>query len=340
MKIQFSSKKESAPDKENGLQVLYGPSRRVAYKLRWYLILLLAASPLVWLIARIGTSAIWVEALAQLSFPITELRALETGIVKEIPVQIGERVTTGQLLIELDNPLWRQRINLLDPLDTNSISLNKLGGAESLQQHSINLEEEHVKLYKRLHQQGAISKAELLKSEVELNAQRLALMELQRRSRLDSYDIGGNPSEMNRDRREQLWLRDRLNHLNFHASTVGNVAEVLVTPGENVGPGTLMMRIEEDKAPILWIYLQPKNAEFAQVGRKIEVLMPNGEWETAEVIKQADFARRLPAGLNRGFGVDGLSLQVPARFLKPIPRVWQVDRLPLKVRFPRSWPWA
>ena len=44
MKVRFASSKERSPDQENGLKVLYGPSRRVAYKLRWYLILLLVGA--------------------------------------------------------------------------------------------------------------------------------------------------------------------------------------------------------------------------------------------------------------------------------------------------------
>lgn len=52
MKIKFSSAKEQQPTQEQGLQVLYAPGKRLAFRVRWYLILLAVLSPLLWLIGR------------------------------------------------------------------------------------------------------------------------------------------------------------------------------------------------------------------------------------------------------------------------------------------------
>ena len=51
MKIRFDSRKELNPTQEQGLTVLYAPGKRMAFRVRWYLILLLVASPLIWLAA-------------------------------------------------------------------------------------------------------------------------------------------------------------------------------------------------------------------------------------------------------------------------------------------------
>ena len=79
MKIRFSSPKEQQPTREQGLKVLYAPGKRLAFKLRWYLILLAVTSPLLWLVGRALLSVWLIEAPAQLLLPASELRAREPG---------------------------------------------------------------------------------------------------------------------------------------------------------------------------------------------------------------------------------------------------------------------
>lgn len=98
------------------------------------------------------------------------------------------------------------------------------------------------------------------------------------------------------------------------------------------------MRIEEDEEPLVWVYLPPKQARQARDGQELEVELPDGSWIEAIVIDQADMARRLPPGLNGSPGANNLALQVPARFIEPLPSMWRFDQLPLRVRFPLRLP--
>lgn len=95
MKIRFSSSKEQQPTQDQGLQVLYAPGKRLAFKLRWYLILLAVLSPLLWLLGSWLLGALLVEAPAQLVLANTELRAREPAQVQQILVRPGERVEAG-----------------------------------------------------------------------------------------------------------------------------------------------------------------------------------------------------------------------------------------------------
>ena len=174
--------------------------------------------------------------------------------------------------------------------------------------------------------------------EVELNAQKLVLLELERRLRQDDFPYKGEPIQNLRDARERNWIDGRLKLLNLRALSDGRVAEVLVNQGENVGSGTLLMRIEAHEEPLVWVYLPPKQARQARAGQELEVKMPDGNWLEAIVIDQADLARRLPPGLNGSPGANNLALQVPVRFVEPLPAMWRVNQLPLRVRFPLRWP--
>ena len=120
MKVRFDSSKELRPDQDNGLKVLYGPSKRVAYRLRWYLILALVLSPLVYVFGRITLDLLRVEVPAQLQVPSTEIRALESGTIADVGVEVGERVEPGDLLLRLDNPDWRLRLDQLQPASADN----------------------------------------------------------------------------------------------------------------------------------------------------------------------------------------------------------------------------
>lgn len=330
MKVRFASVKERSPDLEQGLKVLYGPSRRVAYRLRWYLILLVVASPLLWLGGRLRLVALQRRAPAQLVLATTELRAPDGGTVERVLVQ------AGQLLVQLDNPQWHLRLDQLRP--ANPAGPDRLGrSALALQGESVGLQGQMVDLFRSLHQQGGLSSAELLAAEVQLKLFQVNLLDLQRRLRQERYQVEGDPIATLREERERAWLRARLGKLGLRAPRGGRVMEVLVSPGESVGPGSLLLRLERPDPPQLWIYLRPEQAGWAEPNRSVEVQMPNGHWRQAQVLAPADLARRLPAGLPAPLGSEGLTLQVPARLLEPLPAGWQVDQLPLQVRFPHEW---
>jgi multidrug resistance efflux pump len=259
-------------------------------------------------------------------------------------VEVGGRVEPGDLLLRLDNPDWRLRLDQLQPASADNP--NGLGNsATSLQNSTVRLQGQVVQLFKGLHREGATSSAELLRSEVDLNMQRLALLELERRLRQERFQVEGEPIQNLRDGRERDWLAARLDLLSIRADNPGRVSELLVNKGESVGPGTLLMRVERAEEPLLWIYLRPRDAELARPGGSVEVRMPDDSWLKARILQQADLARLLPRGLRSSvggeglasLGADGLALQLPARFEKALPLQWRVDQLPVKVRFPRPW---
>lgn len=336
MKIRFNSDKERNPTQDGGLKVLYAPGKRGAFRLRWYLILLLISSPLLWVFGRLGVGYLRVEAPAQIEVPVVELRAREAGTVAELLVKSGDHVQSGQRLLSLDNPEWRLRIQQLQPGEV-PVASSPSTEALQLQQRAIELARQRVNQVQALLAQGAATRGELLNAQAELNTQQQVLLDLQARLRAQRSQAEGDPLQLLREDRERQWLQSRLDGLQFTASEEGRVAEVLVSVGENVGPGTLLLRLERSAEPLLLIYLEPRFAGYAEPGHPLEVRMPDGSWRSARVLQAADSARRLPAGMQKPFTVSQMGLLVPAEFEQPLPPLWRVDQLPLKVRFPHDW---
>jgi multidrug resistance efflux pump len=340
MKIRFDSRKELSPTHEQGLNVLYAPGKRTAFRVRWYLILFLVASPLIWLGGKLAYGMLMIDAPAQLRLPIIEVRARDSVRVEQLLVKAGDQIGVDQPLVNLDNPEWRARLSQLAALPTNTTPVRntKLGGSErQLLNTRIGRAQARVKVLEDLVSRGAVSPGEVLTAKSELDGFRADLLAFERREQLANHAPLSVERDVIQQNAEQQWLKTRLAALPIKAPQSGRVAEVMINPGENVGAGTLLMRIERQEDPLLWIYLEPQNISYAAIGQALRVRMPNGDWLEAHVVQAVDSAGRTPTVLRGPFTASEMGLQVAARFDHPLPAKWRIDQLPLNVRFPTDW---
>ena len=339
MKIRFSSEKERNPTQEQGLKVLYAPGKRTAFRLRWYLILLLVASPLLWLAVQLGYGFWLVKAPAQLRLPTVELRAREAARVAEVQVEPGQRVVAGQPLLRLDSPEWRARLAQLEALDQAGDSGKAPGSEreEQLLQLQVQRAEQRLQRFQTLLAQGAATRAEVQTAQDQRDAQELQLLAFRRERRLSAERSPAENRELIQRESEQHWLESRLDELELRAPENGQVAEVLVNPGENVGPGTVLMRLTGAGEPQLWIYLEPRHGHYAAPGQAFEVRLPDGRMLSGRVVQQTDSVRRLPSDLRSPFSATQMGLVVAAQLDQPLPGSWRIDQLPLEVHFAKDW---
>lgn len=328
MKIRFNSPKEHHPTQDNGMQVLYAPGKRLAFKLRWYLILFLILLPVLWLVGRYGLALLRIEAPALVRLPTLEVRALQPGEIRALHVQAGDHVQAGMPLVGLDNPQWRLRLSLLQAGSASpqpaTVSESNRAALQSLVDRAARQVADVGQLLRR----GAATRGELLQAQNELDSRRAELLAFER-----SLSGGADASYAQQQQREGQWLKEQLARMDVQASEGGRVAEVIAAPGENVGPGTLLMRLEREGPAQLWVYLDPKDVEHSTPGSRLDVRLPNGEWVGAEVISPAESANPLPSDLRKPFSSPARGLMVPARFTEPLASEWRIDSLPVRVRF-------
>jgi len=331
MKIRFSSPKEHHPTQDNGMQVLYAPGKRLAFKLRWYLILFLILLPALWLAGRYGLALMRIEAPALVRLPTLEVRAMQPGEIRALHVQAGDHVQAGTPLADLDNPEWRLRLSLLQagnaPAAPASVSESNRAALQSL----VDRAARQVGEVGQLVRQGAATRGELLEAQNALDNRKAELLAFER-----SLTGGADTTYAQQQQREGQWLKEQLARMDVQASEAGRVAEVIAAPGENVGPGTLLMRLEREGPAQLWVYLDPKDVEHSTPGSRLDVRLPNGEWVGAEVISPAESANPLPSDLRKPFSSPTRGLMVPARFNEPLASEWRIDSLPVRVRFPHQ----
>ncbi|HSC84776.1 MAG TPA: HlyD family secretion protein, partial [Pseudomonas sp.] len=138
---------------------------------------------------------------------------------------------------------------------------------------------------------------------------------------------------------ERSWLQTRLQGLELAAPVAGVVSEVLVSEGENVGPGTLLLRQHRLGEAQLWVYLDPREAKYAVPGQAFHVLLPDGSRLPAEVLRLVEDSIAVPAELQPAFSAPRRHLRLLARIKGELPPQWRIDRLGLTARFPHRWSW-
>lgn len=344
MKIRFNSSKESHPTRDGGAQVQYAPGKRVAFKLRWYLILLLVASPLLFFVGKLLYGAWFIDVPAQILFSMAEVRSREPAQVIRIDVRPGQTISKNQQLLELDNPEWRLRLNQLRAL---SAEMTNLPYARSRNLHEVlkmqlDRAEQRLASAHRLMEQGAATKGELMAAADERDRRLADLLALEQQESQRNQNTSDSRA-LSTQNAEEAWLRQKLEALSVRAQDAGVVAEILVQEGENVGPGTLLMRIRSADTATIYAYIDLEYAKYARAGQPLSLRLPDGTWLEAHIKNDPDRAQTIPADIRAAFSSQKRGLLVSIETEQDIPARWLVNQLPLEARFKHrwsiDWPW-
>lgn len=332
MKVRFSSHKEQYPTHEGGLKVLYAPGKRTAFRLRWYLILLLVASPFLWFVGKLSMGVILVEAPGRITQPSMAIRALEPGRVTQISAETGDQIEAGDVLVKLENPALSNQIAQLagdpSPVTTSDQQRRQRQALE----RQLNRAEKRVKRLTSLVEEGAATQGELDAAKDERDSRQVDLAAFER-----SFTQSQGPSGLTQSERRQLSvLRHRQAQLTVQAPEPGRVRSIEVVKGENVGSGSLLMHLERERAPRIHVFLDPGKVDLATIGQRLQLQFPDGSWFNARVTAMPDTIQRLPPDLRSPFGSNQMGIVVRVSTDKPIPQRWQVNNVPLTARFPNA----
>lgn len=334
MKVRFSNPKETRPTSDQGLEVLYAPARRSAFRFRWYLILLLITSPFLFFAGKFIHGLLIVEVPAQVIFPLSELRARDTAQVTGVKVKEGQTVQPGQLLVEMDNREWRLRLEQLKAL-TRVQSETSLAAGQSVEEvlnSQLARAEERLALLIRLMDQGAATRGEVMDAanlRDRLLLERLTFQ--QQETRLaEQVTASSNVSQLDAER---VWLENRLNELALHANEEGLVTEILVREGENVGPGTPIIQVRNPSDARIYAYIGMDQAHHARAGEPMCIKLPDGEIVRGHIAGPPQNAASVPADIRAAFASRRRDLLVTVETEQALPVRWLVQNLPLQIRF-------
>ena len=334
MKVRFSSHKEQDPTREQGMKVLYAPGKRAAFRIRWYLILLLVASPFLWFVGKLVLTLALTEAPARIHLPTVEVRTMLAGQVETLYVQPGSRVRAGAKVADLGNAsLDAQEAELAAALAMPSATADNVSYRSSLQRR-VDRARSRVREMERLVDERAATQGELLSARDQLDA---------RLAELGQYSLGSQPpvaqqQSLTRDQLQLDQVREQKALLQIAAPAAGRVTEIDVVEGEIVGVGSRLMTLRlKEGAPRVDVYLPPELAGYAGEGQPLTLHFPDGMTLDARLSGAPEEARRLPPDLRTPFSDHQVGLVVTAEPLTPLPERWRLDNVPVTARFPSRW---
>ncbi|EKE71000.1 HlyD family secretion protein [Gallaecimonas xiamenensis] len=352
MKIRFQGDKRDDPTLDAGVKVKYAPAKRLAFKLRWYLILLLVVSPILifsWILLR---DEVLVVAPAILTSEPIKVSPPEEAEVQQLLVKTGEEVKAGQPLVRLQSPvLDAEQSEVTSQLATLGGStqaaqdriLASLSSAVESAQVGLAEQDSLVASFRDYRKRGIVPTADMAailaahsQAEVTLSNAKAALA--RELLRLAENQVAGPTVQAKRQlQRDLVRLDARLQQLTVKAPFDGRVVDSAVQTGEPVAGDRPLLWLAPKGAFWIHAYVPPRHINYAQPGSKVTVRFPDGTRLNATVVQPSELATELPRQLANPFEAQKATLKVTLQLNEPLPPRLRVEGLPLEVRFHYLW---
>ena len=350
MKVSFNTKRQKDPTRERGMKVPYAAAKRRAPKWRWYLILFIVSSPLLYFLFKVVFSQVVVTAPGLVTLEKITINSASTGYVDRINVQVGDTVNQGDVVVQLGSPTLDERERVLQA------ELNHIGSSlppsglrtESLLRNRVELAKRNVIYQKEklekvrfLFDQGAATIAELNQAEAGYDRAQFTLNQAQgeltaqlERTRKEQWQ----PDIRTSNRRQLIAaeleaIADQRKRLRQPVPFHGRILDLFIDEGQTISPGAPLMLLGRLNNPYIIAYLDPKYAKYALAGHPTTIKYANGKTKRAKVRENATLTQRLPANLSSPIGNRDLMILVKLDFLEPISKADSIDGLPVTVRF-------
>ncbi|WP_439843079.1 HlyD family secretion protein [Aeromonas taiwanensis] len=348
MKVTFDPPKKQDATSDEGVRVLYAPARRIAFRARWYLILLVAFSPVIILLGYLGREWWLTQAPAIITTEPQLVVANGDGFVRSIYLSPGQDVSQGDALMKFESPTLLANIRerqtrlagmVLDKEEAERERLGNLDVQIEIAERGRREQEAIYNEYAGYRQEKLVSSAEYAsallswtQSRITLQQARAEKMQLELQIREDQLTgplisarqrLVEELTEMEATRQQQQPL----------SPTTGRVSDILVQEGDWVFSGAPLALISKHMDPLVIAYVQPKYLSTMTPGHRATVKLPSGERLVARIARPVELADKLPAQLAAPFEGEKATLKVALSFDDPLPANLQVEGLPVTVLF-------
>lgn len=355
MKVRFKTEKEQEPDRDNGVQVKYGLAKRALPKLRWYLILLVVSSPLIYFVGKLVYSSFVVEAPGVISLSNVKINSTISGVVESISVEPLQQVEKGQQLIAIYKPEIKAEINRIqgDISDLQSMSIGEKVAPKKVREQinkqldsarrMVEFRKERHKTVKYLFEQGAATSAELATALAQYDQASSYYLSLKKDLAIEEAQTIDPKYEYEKEKRirslqrELEFLEATAKELVQEAQFSGKILEIYVTQGQVVAIGAPLLSYTDGKLVSINAYLSPKYSEYAKVGQVANVKLPNGYEFKAVVRETPKLTTKVPSNFTSPLGARPSGILVKLEPLVEFGDDYRVQGLPVNISFTPIW---
>ncbi|WEM45362.1 hemolysin D (plasmid) [Photobacterium sp. DA100] len=348
MKVVFNSPKKNNAQIDAGVKVPYTSVTRVAFKIRWYFILLLTFSPVALLIWYISHDWIVTSAPGIVTTEPQLIVASGEGTIDEIYFSIGEDVKQGNKLMKVISSSLQssiaERQNQLMQLEFDWESYNKVKITALNEEIRIALEatrkQEKVYLeYEKYKTQNLVSSAEFaavlqIFTQSKLSYQQALQKKIDEMRKIQELSSSG-PLSMakNEINRELAEMNSKLSQLQPTAPKNGQIIDILVKKGDRVFKQMPLALYSSTYHYQVISYVSPKFIEQVQLGKKAEIQFASGHTLMAHVGQKVELSDKIPSSLADPFEGQKSMLKVKLVLDERIPEQLEIEGLPVTVKF-------
>ncbi|MGL5949770.1 MAG: HlyD family secretion protein [Aeromonas sp.] len=347
MKVTFTPPKQQDATQDQGVRVLYAPAKRMAFRLRWYAILLLAFSPVLLLLLYLGRNLWYTQAPGILTTEPQLVVANSDGFVRDVLIAPGQMLNADQPLLRIESPILlasilEQEAQLAQlALDTDAAEQAQLAQLDTQVAIAAEGAREQEKIYQEYvaHKESKlVSSAEFASALLSRTQARLALEEAKGarlvKQQAWQEDRLAGPLVSARNALRQALTRMTATQVQQQprAPSAGVVADILVQRGDWVFSGTPLALIAKQQQPFILAYIAPKYLAKIQAGASATVVFRSGEKRAATVAREVELTDKLPSQLAEPFEAQRASLKVKLNFTEPLPAAMRIEGLPVMVR--------
>ncbi len=254
-----------------------------------------------------------------------QVGSVVVGRVTRVPVDKGDRVKPGDLLVQLDDAEAQaalaqaraavaQAAARLEQVEVVSVRVT----AEALRQAELRLEQAEVKLTRQrtLAEAGSVSRSDLddAVQARDLAASQVESARIQASAAASGADRRSAQAALGQARGAEQAAAARLDNLSIRSPSAGVVTERDVEPGDVVQPGRALLVVARDGATQLSVLPDEKNLALLRLGQPATA--------SADAFPDRTFPARVayiaPAvDLSRGTVEVKLDVESPPPFLRP-----------------------
>ncbi|HIF9245317.1 TPA: HlyD family secretion protein [Photobacterium damselae] len=345
MKVQFHTETQVDPKISNFMNVIYGSAKRGGYRLRWYLLLLLIISPILYLAYFMYQSIYLTIAPGIITTSPMLITATNDGII-DFVANGDELYTKKSVLVTINNETISNTEHYLSlktqEIDAQieklpAINLDKYNQEIKNAKSSFLKVNEIKKLYEKYRKQGQVSQVEYANiiNTASVAKQRELQSSISKEQALFSYDqnkLAGPLMLLRNDIGLKLIsYQSQKNELSIVSPVSGFIVENYVTEGQWVQKGQELMTIAPNRQPEVISYVDAKYLAKVAKGSEVMVQLPNGGQYSAIVRSKPRLATKLPSQLTTPFTETKAVLKVVLEFNNHVNDLDWVEGMPVKV---------
>jgi multidrug resistance efflux pump len=351
MKISLGIGKSNKSPIKNDIAIEYAPQKRVFPWIRWWLVILLITSPLLFFIYNLLAGIIIIDSPAVVLVQRAFVTMPKDGFIETLSADVALPVTKGDAIMKVLPASWKDDTRNLELLKERATNFEKLEPPAPVEppppptvsdenirlaRASVSYWHKNRQIYEDLKKKGAATDAEYRDALERENAARNALAQLQQVSPPVSPPPPRENSSVLLEHlqidKEIILLEERIAGELVRSPISGRISRVLSNEGQTLPLGEAVVEIINDERVRMLVYVDEKIMDYVYSKSQINVELPGNVNITCELANMPLQTGMMPPNMTRAFASNRAVLVE----LKPVDRLpdeYLVDGLPVTVHW-------